>query len=111
MTKKNYPRVTDSIGQSPRELTEEEKVEYDSLIYKYGKKKGSELFASDFHNVNMSKAKMIKQKKEKKKDVEDTQKLIEFYLRSGNEQYVKKSSVRSFLKKHGFNPDGTVITK
>lgn len=94
MAKKLYPRVSDLNGK-PRELTKEEREEYDSLIYKYGKKQGEKLFFEDFEE-NFAPS-LTKSKKNKLK--EEDLKLIKFYQKEENINKQKSDSISNVFKK------------
>lgn len=95
MSRKKYPRVADSNGQ-PRELTEEEKTELDSLVYKYGKKQGEKLFFEDFTETFAPS--LTESKKNKLK--EEELKLIKFYQKEENIHKQKSDSISRLFKKY-----------
>lgn len=95
MSRKKYPRVSDSY-ENPRELTKEEREEYDSLIYKYGKKHGEKLFFEDFEEKFAPSLTDAKKAKLKKEDL----KLIKFYQKEENINKQKSDSISKLFKKY-----------
>ena len=106
MNKRRYPRVGDSNGQ-PRELTKKEKTKFDSLVYKYGHEKGSEVFLLDFPVYFCSK----EAEKEKQQELENEKELIKFYLKPENKSQRKKISVKKLFARHGLKTNGTPLVK
>ena len=96
MKKKKYPRVQDKEDSPIRELTNEEKEEFDSLTYKYGKTKAWNLFFEDFFCTHAPKHVVRKNLKEEADELE----LIRFYQKPKNSFHQQKETVKKLFRKH-----------